>query len=281
LPAENQVVTPTFNIQNSVAAENAHLFVYPGINDISFAVLDISSNTFSALSTYHLQGDTAIQKKEAISEILLHEPILKQAYYKTDIIWCTEQNMLTPQEVFNKEINADSLNLLYGDEGQYNIKYELILKLQAYNVYRINASTEKLFTDKFAAAIQSHQSTLLVNIEAHKPDLLYCNFLPGSMTVLLRQQKQLQIIQTFKYQTPEDAVYYLLNVCRHFAVSAPETQVTVSGMIDESSALCKELFKYFQGINFLQLPDGFSCAGEMRMFPVHYFSHLFITAACV
>lgn len=282
MPAEIQTVHPSFNIKSSVAASDAHLLVFASKQGMAFAVLDRQRNMFTGLSIYHFgkepAGTSFLKNAEAV---LRDEEAVHQYFFKTDIIWCTEQSIITPQSFFNRDTNAAMLDLVFGDSGEFTVMHELILKQHTYNVYRLDKPVEKLFTDQFPRAVQSHQSSLLLQIEDSKKDLLYCNFYPGSVTIMLRKEHQLQAIQTFEYDTPEDAAYYLLNMCRQFDVNAAETSVTASGMIDESSSLYKELHKYFLHIGFFELPDMFTYTDEIKNYPAHYFSHLFATAACV
>jgi hypothetical protein len=282
LPAENHTVNPSFNIKSTTAVTDAHLFVFAGRQGIAFAALDRQRNMFTGISVYHFQNDsTDAERHTSLQQILENEPAANQFFSKTDIVWCTEQSIITPQAFFDRDNAAAMLELVFGDAGEYTVKNELLLKQQAYNVYRLDKATEKIIMARFNGAIQSHQSSLLVNFESARKDLLYCNFYPGSFTVMLRKDRQLQAIQTFYYSTPEDAAYYLLNICRRFGVDAAEMTITASGMIDESSSLYRELYKYFLQIDFFESPDSFAYSEEIKTYPAHYFSHLFATAACV
>jgi Protein of unknown function (DUF3822) len=282
LPAENQTVNPSFNIQSPFIASQSHLFVFAGWHNLAFAILNTSTNIFSGVIVYHFTSDISDEEIYNIfKKIVETENILKEQYAKTDIIWQTEKSIITPEAFFNPDENTATLNLIFGDAGNYSDKYELILKEQAYNVYRADAGIEKLITDLFPAAVQSHQASLITNIAAEKNNLFYCYFSSGSITVMLRKENKLQVTQTFYYNTPEDAVYYILNTCQQFNVNPANTCITVSGMIDEASNLYKQLYKYFSVINFSQLPDVFNYTDEIKAYPPHYFSHLFATAACV
>lgn len=237
---------------------------------------------FIAVSVYNFENNTTLADRQALLQTILQEDSIAQQYYsRTDIIWCNEQSIITPQQFFAREESAAALNLVYGDAAICNTKHDLVLKHQVYNVYRVDAALEKLVTEKFNTAAQWHQYSLLLNFAAATENLLYCNFNAGNITVMLRKQKQLQVVQTFAYSTAQDAAYHLLNVCSCYNVNAAETVITASGMIDEASNLYAELYKYFAGINFLQLPEAFEYCDEINNYPAHYFSHIFTTAACV
>lgn len=223
---------------------------------------------------------TVAEKLTAAADVLQTEPLLQQVYAKTDITWCTPQGIITPQLLFNRENCSEMLAMVFGDAGSHTVKHELVLKQQCYNMYRLDTAFEKTMTAKFQDAVQWHHYSLLVNFEPHRKDIFYCNFNPGSITVMLRADNRLQCLLDVEYDTPEDAVYHLLNICQRFEVVAGDTMITASGMIDESSVLYRELYKYFSGIAFFGLPDIFTYSDDIKSYPPHYFSHLFATAAC-
>ncbi len=274
-------MNPSFNIKSNTDTAGAHLFVFVSEYSISMAVLN-REHVFTTVCVYNFEHTiTTADKNRQLESILNEDSIALSFYGRTDIIWCTHESIITPQSFFTRDGSAGMLNLVYGDAGAYIIKHELILKQHAYNIYRIKTETENSISSKFPNVMQWHQASLMVNFAADKKDLLYCNFNPGSITVMLRNKQQLQLVQTFEYNTPEDAAYYLLNVCQRFEVTAAGMIITASGMIDESSNLYKELYKYFSGIEFFELPDMFNYSEEIKNYPAHYFSHLFTTAACV
>lgn len=261
---------------------DAHLFVFAGGSGVSFAVLDRQRNMFTSLCSYHFASNSSIAERNALTAgIISNDAIAQQVFSKTDIIWCTPQSIITPQSFFTREHSGEMLELVFGDAGTFAVKHELVLKQHAYNIYRVDAAAEKKITGKFPAAVQWHQSSLMLNFAADNKNWLYCNFNPGSITVMLRGNGRLQALQVFEYNTPEDAVYHILNVCRQFDIAAVDTLIAASGMIDETSALYRELYKYFLGISFFELPELFSYSDDIKSYPSHYFSHLFATAACV
>ncbi len=283
MPAENQPVNATFNIstENSTTAPT-HLFINLGSQGISFVELDRESNTFISVMIYHFgKHFSTAAIAAAINNMLTAENFLQQNFAKVEITWCVNESILVPQEYFDKSTTKEMLDLVYGDATEGIIKTGLILKHNLYGVHKIPAALENSITAKFPNCYQTHQSSLLIDFSAGNKDFFYCNFYTDSLTVLLRKSGNLQLIQNFEFATPEDVVYHLVNVCRSFEVDATQISLTVSGMIDATSNLYNELYKYFAVVGFSALPDNFNYAQEIKNYPAHYFSHLFATAACV
>jgi hypothetical protein len=217
----------------------------------------------------------------AIDEILQSEALLQKHFIKTEIVWTCAESILVPNAYFERSVREETLGIVYGGLKDAAIKDELVLKHQLHNVYAVPAKIENRITQMFPYAIQTHHAGLIVDFEPNEKDLLYCHFNTDSLTIMLRKQGQLQVIQNFEFNIPEDVVYHILNLCRNFDADAAEAVVTVSGMIDEKSNLYKELYKYVGTIRFYELPVKHNYAEALKEYPAHYFSHLFALASCV
>ena len=283
MPAENHTVNPSFNITTENTPLNKpNLFISAGKQGISFIQLDTDSNTFISVLVYHFAKNlTATAIAEQVNEIVSSENLSQQHFKKIFVTWCFDENVLVPQDFFDAGNCNEMLELVYGDLMPGAVQTELVTTHNLHTVYKIPAAVKNIFNNHFPFCIQNHQSSLLINFEKNNKDLLYCNFYPEHLTVMLRKNGQLQVIQQFEYASPEDAVYHLLNVCQSFETDAAKTILTVSGMIDTDSNLYSELYKYFQSVNCTDLPADFNYAEEIKGYPKHYFSHLFATASCV
>jgi hypothetical protein len=283
LPAENHTVNPSFNIttQNTPAARQ-NLFVQAGRQGISLIQLDSDSNMFTSVLVYHFTKHlTDARIAEEIKTIVSAENFHPMRFKKIDVAWCFDENILVPHKYFDAA-NANAMfHLVYGDVMPGAVQNELINTHHLHALYKIPLAVKTVFNNWAPFCIQTHQNCLLINFNKENTDLLYCNFYPEHLTVLLRKEGQLQVMQNFEFSTPEDASYYLLNVCQSFEVDATQATLTVSGMIDAKSNLYNELYKYFLNINFSTLPENFNYMEEMENHPAHYFSYLFATAACV
>ncbi len=278
LPAENQTVKPSFIIHTAEGVAVKHLFIFPAKQGIAFIALQKDENIFTDVLIYHAANGLL---ENDLQQILNDSFFLQESFSKVDVVWNTVENIMVPQAFFNQEKCAGMLDLIYGSAGAWQVKWEQVLSQNIYTAYRVAATIENTVTQKFPAAVQSHQASAMASFLPAEKELVYCNFYPGSLTVMLRKNNQLQVIQNFDYTTPEDAAYHLLNVCQQFDVTAAETTITASGTIDENSSLYRELYKYFLGISFYDLPDNFLYADEIKEHPQQYFSHFFAAASCV
>jgi hypothetical protein len=282
LPAENQTVNSTFTI-TSATTDNlpVQLFINVSNQGISFIQFNKESNTFIAVMVYqfatHLSPTEIVGQ---INKIISQDIFLQKNFASITVIYSFAECVLVPTAFFNTNSNQ-ALATVYGDAVDGNIKTELVEKHHLYCMYRVPSAIERCLAAAFTITHTTHHYGLLVKQQDFENPSFYVNFTSDTFTVLLINDDKLQVIQTFDFTTPEDAIYHLLNVCACFETEATTTSLMVSGMIDVSSKLYTELHKYFEAINFSTLPNGVNYIDEIKDYPEHYFSHLFSTAICV
>lgn len=121
-----------------------------------------------------------------------------------------------------------------------------------------------------AAKIRHKYAAILYQME--KQDNVICAFFYNTYFICaVKKEGKLQLIRHFNFQTPEDALYYLLYVRKQMQL-AEDIPIIASGMIDTDSPLYKTLYRYLPGFR-LESPEAlqYETAG-FREFPLHYFS---------
>ena len=128
-------MNPSFNIKTPDTDATRHLFVFVAKQGLAFVVLNTSLQQFSGVSIYHFSSTwSAPATENAIRQVLDEEIYVQQVFSKTDIIWCTQQSIITPQSFFNRDNCGDMLQLVYGDAGNWYIKSELLLGLSLIHI---------------------------------------------------------------------------------------------------------------------------------------------------
>jgi hypothetical protein len=262
-----------FTITSEINFPQSHLMLEINAGNVIFTVLDTSGNTFTNLVC------TAYNGAEELDEILSLSAMLKGSFKKTDICWGFAESVLMPNEFFKKQTATEMPVLVYGNNYNAETNHDFLYKHNMYNVYTIPSPVYSVVKKHFPYVNCSHLFSVLP--ECNADDGLYAVFYFDAITVMLKKNKQVQLIKKYSYKTPEDAAFHLLNVCRGFAVDATTVALALSGMIDEKSALYAELYKYFLHINFQQLPDSFLYIDEIKNLPPHFFSYLFSATICV
>jgi len=98
------------------------------------------------------------------------------------------------------------------------------------------------------------------------------------MVVSVVKDGKHQLINSFNYRTEQEVTYILLNICNQFDIE--NIDVEISGLLEKSSALYKEIYKYFDTIGLTPLPENKNYIKEITEHPAHYFSHIFALDLC-
>ena len=188
---------------------------------------------------------------------------------------------MVPEVFGNEALNSRQLNLLYGEDTDGIIATDIVATEMIHHVYRVSKSMDWMTTQLFPSAHKNHWYSYLPQLVAGSGHLLYCTFDNSGFTVLLQKEGKLQLVQYFYFDTAEDIVYHLLNICQRFEVNIHDAVLHLNGMIDVTDTNYTELYKYFSEPIFGELPQFFNYNDEIKKYPAHYFSHLFELAACV
>ena len=231
---------------------------------------------FHGLSVFHFDNTGDIPGK--MKEIFNEQPLLHKKYKKVFVSYSGDECSLLPEEMYKPGQNEMLLNALYGDLHNSAIATDLIADKKIYNVYRMPAAIHQVMVEQFPLAAFSHQYSLLIKQDV-PGDLLKIIFYKDRFVAVLMKGGELQIIQTYPYQSAADVVYNLLNVCRQFNMK--DVPLRIGGMIEIDSDLHTEIAHYFSNITFDELPAEYEFTDSLKQLPPHYFSHLYSIALCV
>jgi hypothetical protein len=266
-------VNPSFYINNYLPNEQAQLLLEVGQNNLAFAILQ--NKQYTALASYNF---TILQD---IETIINTEELLQHSFSKIDVIYTNKHCVLLPPAFYNTSTLNKHLELIYGNAMNATIKSDFLFRHNIHTVYQVDNAVLHSITAKFPFANTHHLYSLLPDMAELKGNKLYTIFYANKCVVLCCKENNLQLIQQFEYNTPEDVTYYLLAITNNHNMLADELVLMVGGMVDKTSSLYSELHKYFKHITFASLHNNFEYCSEIEQLPAHYFSPLLSIAACV
>jgi hypothetical protein len=258
-----------FNQTTLVCEISLEGFTYVFKNDIE--------KKFKGLS--HFQFNKADDVSDQLAIIFEEQPLLRKSYNKVFVSYTCEESVLIPSELYKSEDNELLLSTLYGDIHQGRVAIDHLVSKNIYNVYRIPVALSELVARQFSLADFEHHYSLLVKQSFKKDNLTKLIFYRDTFIAVLVKEGELQLINTYRYQSGTDVVYHLMNIFDQFTMT--NVSILIGGMIEVSSDLHKELNHYFQKITFDELPTEYEYDKCLKELPPHYFSYLFSQAICV
>ncbi len=265
---------------SSVDTDNCILLCELSSEGFSYTIKNEDQNSFLGLAVYHYDKTTPPVGFPIALQILFHQQeILSKNFKKIMINYSLPQSVLIPFSLYNRQQNSDVLNLIHGDlQDNDTILTDVIIQQATYNSYRVPTAIYDVIQSQFPNVVSAHQYSVLLKQPLSVENKLSVIFYSQKMVVLLIKDGKHQLINTYNYHTAEDVTYTLLNICQQFEVKNIDLQI--SGLLEQNSALYKEIRKYFNSIELTSFPEGKNYSEEISEYPSHYFSHIFAIDSC-
>lgn len=280
------MVQPAFDIGNASGAAEAgttRLLVEISDQSLNYIVHTTGQPKLVALRQYRLYTTADRSPRDLIDEVIAGDPVFAGHAGRALIVYNYPTASIVPGELYTDAVGKAISRLLDGDSSSEFIFGEEVKNSGMKNVYRVPREIHSLLKDKLAGSQYWHIYTMLLAAETEGPvpdNYIRTVFYHDTFIAAVYRSGSLQLMQTFHYQTPEDAAYYLLLICRQFHFAQADTVVGVGGLIDSQSALHTGLLKYFPEVRHDVLPKGISVDGLLDEFPPHYFSPLLSMSLC-
>ncbi|HEY5407622.1 MAG TPA: DUF3822 family protein [Ginsengibacter sp.] len=267
-------------LPESVDAANCVLVCEISNEGFSYAIKNEEQNSYIAVAVFQFEkGSEDSDHAGNLHDVIQGQSLLAANFKKVYIMYSFAESVLIPFALYSSLENEKVINLVHGDlQNHTSILTDLVTESGVYNAYRISTPVYNVIKSHFPNASDIHQYSVLLKQQATKEDKLSIIFYPQRIVVKLSEKGKTELINSFCYNTAEDVSYILLNTCKQFEIES--VPVEVSGLIEKDSALYKEIYKYFEIINFASLPAECNYAERITQQPVHYFSHIFAIDSC-
>jgi hypothetical protein len=260
---------------------DARLLIEISQQAISFVVIDNGNECVALYSHHYVPANGMEKSNDVLKQLVSDETILQEDFKSTTVVYAHPQSVMIPSDLLQEAQKKEMLELVHGDISEAFIRTDFLFRQYTHNIYPVPKQVDAVVSYLFSSPVSTHLYSLLPDMFQSPGNHLHCIFSPASFTAMLAKEGKLQAIQTFAFKTPEDVAYYLLQICEAFETDINETILHLNGMIDKSSSLYIELYKYFLNVEFATLPSQYSYPEEINNYPAHYFSHLFAAASCV
>ena len=274
---KSKMVQKTFGIYGETDAP-LQLTIEAGRHHFACWQKEIGGDETYAFELFQFSPEHSKDFNELFNEIKSQSRILHLYHDDVRVIWQHEEALYIPRQYFHNDIADDYLFTAFGNLTPTFISHEIAGDVIV--LYRADEESKKTLLRYAARARFTHKYFLLLNEYSEKKeemqeDYLQLQIYPNHFIMMVVKQKQLQLVNTFKYQTPEDVLYHVLNVCQQLDVDKAKTIFYFSGLIDLESNLYKELDAYLLNIKVISISTDQLAATGFQEYPSHYFSSFF------
>jgi hypothetical protein len=249
---------------------DVQLFVEIGKNHIACWCKKKGDNKLQAFEFFQCDDSTAEDFEELIDNAKLYSRLLTMPAAGVNFFWNTNEVLCVPKEKDNTAFLQQNFELLSGSLPGSTIASKPTEHCLV--AWRIENKKQKTVTQCFPGAAFMHQYiALLPSLQQAHESAVYLFFYPRYFTLCAFKSNKLNYINTIKYTTTEDVLYFVLNVCKQYEI---ENNVAVycGGFIDEKSKLYDMLYQYLAGFQLLKADETQLTTDEFKEYSLHYFT---------
>ncbi|MDI1255321.1 MAG: DUF3822 family protein [Flavobacterium sp.] len=265
------------NSANITEKNYRKLVLQVGLGGFSYAVCDTLSSRIRTLKTIDFGSYSGSSKvEECYWKAFLDNSDLTKTY--DEVIVCHDNNLNTfvPTALFDEELAGSYL--------QYNTKvfetdffaFDAIANQEMNNVYIPYVNINNYLIDQFGSFEYRHVNSILVSklldLSKNNDDKqVYVHFASDCFEIIVVQNQQLLLFNSFEYNTKEDFIYYLLFTAEQLNLNPEYFKLHLLGNITEDSELYKIAYKYVRNValldtSIMQLYNDFSKAENLKHF---------------
>ena len=244
-----------------------------GEKHCSYAVTDLSGNELYELPYCPVQS----LNQNDLSALRSAYPRIAAPYHQVQITFDNSKALLVPSLHYQPEEARRLLRTIYGDMYGCDVMAEPVVAWQIYTIYGIPMDVQDWLNQQYPVKTSRHQYTLLLKTIPARPEgCLFVDLRPTEFTVMTSRGSQLLSAQTYEYSVPADILFRLLHICKSFDLRQEEVLLRISGLIEEESALYRELSLYFLRLEFRR--SGWTQIDTL--YPPQFFTALNDLAVC-
>lgn len=248
--------------------------------------LTVSNASGDAIKLFDLYSSKHKTDASFLEAVLASEKLASNQFSDVVFIHNQKELVLLPSVLHKEELDAVIIDTIHGDQMEYSISVDDVHQWELHNIYGTSKDMMELVLDRYPQArMVQYMSACLRGIfrtlteDVNQWIKLY--ILPSCFNIVVIKGEQLQIANSFFYETPEDIIYHILNVVDKFGLDLSEAIVEVSGLLDLTSSTWKELNKYFLNISIENSPSYPLESITNADSPSHYFTPFLLVPRCV
>lgn len=285
LPCMNKpsfdIISPEWNNEQEATLK---LVLEIGDKFLTIIILNESLSRLLAIRQYHIDHSHERSNADKILDLLSHDDLLQHHHYITEVIYNYPESDLVPETAYDVSILRPLSSFVHGDTGKSLVLSEKIDYLNLYNIYRVPGAIHSAVQKQFSAGKYWHYYSLFLcrsgELEEGR-NCIHLTLYPDRFILASFRGKDLLLINSYHYHTPEDVAYFALAVCNEHDFEVSEVIVEIKGLINEQSALYTEIKKYFVDVRKGELPGTVDTGDLLVEYPDHYFSPILNLALCV
>jgi len=253
----------------------------------SFCIYDNKRSKYSGIESCTLQDvPNALALNNALSNFIASHQWLNRPFEQTLIIIESPVNTLIPNPLFDARHPEEYLNFNHPHQSDNIVKHDYLPLLDAENIWAVPESLINMLTTTFPAASVFHhtssliESLLLQNKNRDAEETVFVNIRNSWFDIIVLKGNNLLYSNSFKYQSKEDFIYFLIYVLEQLNLNPEKIDVTLLGEILKLSSIYEMTYKYVRNIRFGKRNNAYQFSYVFDDMPEHFYFNLIHLQQC-
>ncbi|PCH93236.1 MAG: hypothetical protein COB85_07370 [Bacteroidetes bacterium] len=273
-----------------------HLSIQLSDRSITYCVLDVERNKYLVIE--NIKFNKALGAGipvEVMQDAFRDNEVLSAKFKSVSAAYVNNQATLVPVAIYDKskaedflQLNLDSDKKTIGLVIPESLEFgsDTIRELKSVNLYQFPENVKKTLRQIHPKVVIKHHSSILIQSamlrykNQHKK-LLLVHFRKDAFEILVIDDNQLMLYNSFSCQSKEDFVYYILFACEQLSLNPETIETEILGELDRHSPFYSMLYTYIRNISVSKRPANFEYSYQFEDLPSHYYYNLFSQYLCV
>ncbi|MDB4048532.1 DUF3822 family protein [Polaribacter sp.] len=228
------------------------------LDGFSFSVYNIISKKEVYFREYEFENSQVTPENLLlkIKDIFNTDTQLQNDFSSVLVIHQNNLSVLVPNRYFNEKELASYLNFNVKKLTIDYVAFDHLKVLESKNIYIPYVNINNYLFQNFGEFEYKHHSTVfiekLLNITDNIEKTMYVNVSKTSLDIVVIENNQLILFNTFSYNTKEDFIYYILFVAEQLNLNVNEFSLHFTGKVNIEDAIYKITYKYIKNVYFLE-----------------------------
>jgi hypothetical protein len=253
-----KVIKQNSNIPTLKTIIENKLSIQFNLDGFSFSIYNIISKKEVYFREYEFENSQVTPENLLlkIKDIFNTDTQLQNDFSSVIVIHQNNLSVLVPNRYFNKKELASYLNFNIRKLTIDYIAFDSLEVLESKNIYIPYVNINNYLFQNFGEFEYKHHSTVLIekllNSTNNIEKTMFVNVSKNSLDIVVLENNQLILFNTFSYNTKEDFIYYILFVAEQLNLNVNEFSLHFTGKVNLEDAIYKITYKYIKNVYFLE-----------------------------
>jgi len=245
---------------NNILEEFDKLSIQVSLNGLSFCVLDTIENNIS-------YGDTILFEEErspyglqkGLIGLFEKHSLTEKKFSEVIVVHRNNLFSLVPKPLFDANEMPNYLKFNTKILATDHIDFDEIEEYDIVNVYVPFVNVNNYIYDLYGDFTFKHNGTVMVesllkgNTTGKEP-ICYVHIAHRQIDITVLEKKKLLLYNSFKFNTKEDLIYYILFTMEQLNLDTENTKLKLFGNIEEGDELYSICYQYVKNISIFVPP---------------------------